>query len=185
MNNQAFFKEIGLSIVFSVVLATPAYSKTLSIFPEEISKYSSTIIPKRIEKKANKNFTAITANITISEYFNSQQNQESKNNTFNSTNISELISYLPDKDINSLASHEENLLLLTPISEKQILIDTYYLGNSSFTNIYSLPAEIDNIKFNISENIVKQKFEENSNSIIPNKQYQVVNKDFQNIQENA
>jgi len=184
MNNQAFFKEIGLSIVFSVVLATPAYSKTLSIFPEEISKYSSTIIPKRIEKKANKNFTAITANITISEYFNSQQNQESKNNTFNSTNISELISYLPDKDTNSLASHEENLLLLTPISEKQILIDTYYLGNSSFTNIYSLPAEIDNIKFNISENIVKQKFEENSNSIIPNKQYQVVNKDFQNIQEN-
>ncbi|MDJ0515178.1 MAG: TonB-dependent receptor [Trichodesmium sp. MO_231.B1] len=288
MNNKAFFQEIGLSIVFSVALATPVHSKTLPIFNQEFNLYStpvntirnletqiysidlgiisqpqydnidqkkyyysfpifteeistsSLIIPtKKIEKETNKNFTAIRDNINFGKSSNSKQYQESKNNTLNSTNVSELISYLPDEDIQPLLSHEEKSLLLPPISEKQTLIYRYhllkkkvekiaeesrqsvrvadrlksyesidnsttlqlidhyrlddgvlnskvegYLDNSSFTNVYSLPAEVDNVKFNISENIVKQRLEENSNSIIQNKQHQIINKDFQNIQQN-
>ncbi len=288
MNNQAFFKEVGLSIVFSVVLATPAYSKTLPIsnqeynfnsthinqfknletqidsidlgiiyqaqnnniyqkkydysfpfFTKEISAFSSIGQTAKIEKKNNKDFTAITANIYLGKYSNSKNYQESKNSALNSTNISELISYLPHEDIQPLPSHEEKSLLIPPISEKQTLIDRYNLlkkkvekiteenreyvidlnrlgsygsidtltrlqlidlnsfdykilnskvewslANSSFADVDLTPSKIDNVKFSISENLVKQRLEENSHSIISSKQHQITNKNFLDIQQN-
>lgn len=289
MNNQAFFQEVGLSIVFSVVLATPAYSKILPIshqeynfnsthingiknletqiksidlgiiyqaqnhnispkkydyyFPfltEEISAFSSRGQKTKIDKKNNKDFTTLTANIYLGEDYNSSKNyQESQNRALNSTNISELISYLPHEDIQPLPSHEEKSLLLPPISEKQTLIDRYNLlkkkaekiaeenrvaaididrfgisentdtlttlrlidlnsfdykilnskvewslENSSFINVDLTPSKINHTKFSISENLVKQKLEENSHSIIPNKQHQITNKNFLDIQQN-